>query len=240
MKLAIDIIATAQAMNSSGINSGTAGNVSARTSSGMLITPSGMDYEQLTPEDVVAMDFDTSWFATNNLKPSSEWRMHLDVMRARPDINAVVHTHSTHATALSLHGRGLGPYHYMVAAAGGHDIRCAPYATFGSQELSEGAVAALEGRRACLLAHHGVLAAGPDLASALSLAIQVEELAQQYLASLALGEPPQLTVAEMRRVVAKFERSGYGSAPRRLSADDERDSTLLDLEGREPILHLEN
>ena len=213
MNLAIDIIATAQAMNASGINTGTSGNVSARTSTGMLITPSGMDYGQLTPDDIVAMDSDTTWFATNNLRPSSEWRIHLDIFRSRPDVNAIVHTHSTHATALAVHGRGIGAFHYMVAVAGGHDIRCAPYATFGSQAPSDHALSALEGRSACLLASHGVVATGHDLASALLLAVQVEDLAHQYLAALVLGEPPMLAPAEMDQVMAKMATAGYGSSP---------------------------
>lgn len=210
MKLAIDIIATAQAMNAAGINSGTSGNVSARTQTGMLITPSGMEYGQLTPDDIVAMDFDNTWFATNNLRPSSEWRFHLDILRQRPDVNAIVHTHSIHATALAVHGRGIGPFHYLVARAGGHDIRCAPYATFGTQELSDYALAALDGRHACLLANHGAIATGVDLASALSLAVQVEELARQYLAALAIGEPPLLSAAEMEQVLARMSSTGYG------------------------------
>ncbi len=213
MKLATDIIATAQAMNANGINTGTAGNVSARTQTGMLITPSGMDYAQLTPDDIVAMDFDTAWFATANLRPSSEWRFHLDILRTRPDVNAVVHCHATHATALAVHGRGIRPFHYMVGVAGGHDIRCAPYATFGSQELSDNAVAALDGRQACLLAHHGLISVGETLQKALTLAIQVEELARQYLAALVLGEPPELSAAQMDQVLAKMASVGYGSSP---------------------------
>jgi L-fuculose-phosphate aldolase len=219
MKLAVDIIATAQAMNANGINSGTSGNVSARTQTGMLITPSGIDYNRLTPDDVVAMDFDTSWFATNNLRPSSEWRFHLDILGHRPDVNAVVHTHSTHATALAVHGRGIEAFHYMVAVAGGHDIRCARYATFGTEELSHHALEALDGRYACLLAHHGVIATGVDLASALLLAIEVEELARQYVAALALGDPPLLSTTEMDEVLARMTSPhGYGASPPKGSA----------------------
>ena len=228
MKLAVDIIATAQAMNTHGINVGTAGNVSARTKTGMLITPSSMDYLLLTPDDIVAMDFDTTWFATNNLRPSSEWRLHLDILQHRPDVNAIVHTHSTNATALSTHSRPIPAFHYMVAVAGGHDIPCAEYATFGTQQLSDNLLTALEGRRACLLANHGVVATGPDLTSALQLAVDVEELARQYLAALVLGEPPVLSGSEMDRVLAKMARVGYGSSP-----GDDGDS------GGAPVLHLE-
>jgi L-fuculose-phosphate aldolase len=213
MKLAIDIIATAQAMNARGLASGTAGNVSARTQSGMLITPSGMDYERLTPDDIVAMDFDTTWFATNGLRPSSEWRVHLDILRTRADVDAIVHTHSPYATAIAVHGRGIGPFHYMVAVAGGHDIRCAPYATFGSQELSDLAIEALDGRSACLLANHGVITTGPDLAAALYLAVEVEELARQYLAARVLGEPAELSRSQMDEVLTKMTQVGYGSSP---------------------------
>lgn len=225
MKLAIDIIATAQAMNAKGLGSGTAGNVSARTQSGMLITPSGCPYDQLTPDDIVAMDFDTTWFATNGLRPSSEWRVHLDILRTRPDVNAIVHTHSPHASAIAAHGRGIGAFHYMVAVAGGHDIRCAPYATFGSQELSDLAIIALQGRSACLLAHHGVIATGVDLPSALTLAIEVEDLARQYLAARVLGEPPELSQAEMDEVLIKMAQIGYGSSP-----SSEPDAQVLHLD----------
>lgn len=213
MKLAVDIIAAAQAMNARGINAGTSGNVSARTQTGMLITPSAMDYDQLTPDDIVAMDFDTTWFATSNLRPSSEWRFHLDIYANRPDVRAIVHCHSTYATAIAVHGRDIGPFHYMVAVAGGHDIRCAPYATFGSQELSDNAVKALEGRSACLLAHHGMIAVGEHVTGALELAAHVEELARQYLAASVLGEPPELTRTQIDQVVAKMSAAGYGSSP---------------------------
>lgn len=213
MNLAIDIIATAQAMNTTGISSGTSGNVSARTSTGMLITPSEMDYGRLTPDDIVAMDFDTTWFATNNLRPSSEWMLHLDIFRGRPDVNAIVHTHSTHATALAVHGRGIGAFHHMVAIGGGHDIRCAPYATLASPTLSDHALTALDGRSACLLANHGVVATGNDLASALLLAVQVEDLARQYLAAFALGEPPLLPPSEIDQVLATMAKTWYGSIP---------------------------
>jgi L-fuculose-phosphate aldolase len=174
------------------------------------------------------MDFDTTWFATNNLRPSSEWRFHLDILRHRADVDAVVHTHSTYATALAVHRRDIRPFHYMVAIGGGHDIRCAPYATFGSQELSDNALGALDGRRACLLAGHGVIATGHDLGGALQLAIQVEELARQYVAAISLGEPPELSPAEMDAVLAKMSSVGYGSSPATGRAGDP--SRVLHLE----------
>ncbi len=206
MKLAIDIISTAQAMNNHGINVGASGNVSARTKTGMLITPSGMDYTQLTPDDIVAMDFDTTWFATANLRPSSEWRLHLDILSRRPDVNAIVHTHSTHATALATHGRAIPAFHYLVAAAGGDDIPCAAYAPFASPQLSETVLTALNDRNACLMAHHGAVAVGSSLGAALRLAVQVEELAKQYLAALTLGDPPLLPTAEMEATGARMAR----------------------------------
>lgn len=229
MNLAIDIISTAQSMNTHGINVGTSGNVSARTKTGMLITPSGRDYQQLTPDDIVAMDFDTSWFATNSLRPSSEWRLHLDILRGRPDVNAIVHTHSTYATALATHGRGIGAFHYMVGVAGGSDIRCAPYATFGTQELSGNAIAALDDRAACLMANHGLLAVGFDLASALLLAVQVEDLARLYMAALTIGEPPELSETEMNDVLTEMAVTGYGSrTPLAEWMDDSNEVLRLD------------
>ncbi|MEM7271786.1 MAG: class II aldolase/adducin family protein [Actinomycetota bacterium] len=228
--LAADLIATARAMNERGVNHGTSGNVSVRIDGGMLITPSGVDYDRLRPVDVIAMDVDASWrpvgdrlgavgavgaeASASGLRPSSEWRFHLDILNARDEVGAVVHAHPTAATALSAHGRGIGPFHYMVGVAGGHDIRCADYATFGTPELSANALAALADRRACLLAHHGILALGSNLAAALALAVEVEVLAAQYLAALAIGEPPELTAEQMDEVLAKMASpDGYGSSP---------------------------
>mgnify|MGYP001822727751 CR=1 FL=1 len=221
--LAAQVIATALAMNERGINNGTSGNVSARVDDerggGMVITPSGRPYDRLDPADLIHLRPDTSWNTVGDdrdpgLRPSSEWRFHLDILAARPDVAAVVHAHPTAATALAIHGRGIGPVHYLVGVAGGHDVRCAPYATFGTPELSANAVAALEGRRACLLAHHGIIAVGPDLDVALGVAVEVEVLAAQYLAALAIGEPPTLTASQMDEVLAKMAApDGYGSSP---------------------------
>lgn len=208
------LIATAQAMNASGINVGTAGNLSVRSGDEMLITPSGVPYGTLVPDDIVAMSADTTWRATGERRPSSEWRFHLDVLAARPDIEAVVHAHPPNATALAVHGKGIGPFHYMVGVAGGHYIRCAPYATFGTQELSDHVVAALEGRKAALMAHHGIIAVGPSLSAALAVAVEVEQLAAIYLAALAIGEPAELSTAQMEEVLEKMASpDGYGSAP---------------------------
>jgi L-fuculose-phosphate aldolase len=203
------IIATAMKMNRTGINQGKSGNVSARTEGGFLITPTGIPYEDTKREHIVPMSLDGTHSGT--VLPSSEWRFHRDIYASRPDVEAIVHTHAVHSTALAVHGRGIPPFHYMVAIAGGADIRCAPYATFGTQELSDHAVAALKDRKACLLAHHGMIAVGRDLAQALAIAVEVETLAKTYLAALAAGEPPLLSEDEMARVLDKF--STYGQQP---------------------------
>ncbi|MEM7505121.1 MAG: class II aldolase/adducin family protein [Pseudomonadota bacterium] len=207
--LAGEILATARAMTTLGLNQGTSGNVSAREAQGFLITPSGIAYDAMTPQQMVRMAFDGT--AEGALAPSSEWRFHRDILANRPEIGAIVHAHPIQATALAVHGRGIGAFHYMVAIAGGTDIRCAPYATFGSQELSDHVLRALEGRKACLMAHHGMIACGADLAEALKIAVEVETLAAQYLAALAIGEPPELDQGEMAKVIEKF-RAGYGYA----------------------------
>ena len=213
LEVAAEIIATARAMGERGINHAMAGNVSARTDEGMLITPSSVHYDALGADDIVAMGTDGSWEGAAGRRPSSEWRFHLDVYAARPDAAAIVHAHPVCATALACHGRGIDAFHYMVAVAGGHDIRCAPYATFGTPELSANVVAALEGRRAALLANHGIIAVGSTLSAALDLAVEVEVLAAQYLAALAIGEPVRLSAAQMDEVLAKMASgAGYGSS----------------------------
>ena len=212
LRLRREIIATARRMNDLGINQGVSGNLSARAGDGLLVTPSGVAYDVLGPADIVEMGFDGRWrCARPERRPSSEWRFHLDILKARPELGAVLHAHSPHATALACLRRGIPAFHYMVAVAGGHTIRCAPYATFGSEALSANALKALEGRRACLLANHGLIAAGRTLAGALALAVEVETLATQYCRALQLGAPKILSRAEMKRVLAKFE-SGYGTA----------------------------
>lgn len=205
------LVETARRMNACGLNQGTSGNVSVRTPEGLLLTPSGIPYEELEAADVVAVGGDGAWEAPAGRRPSSEWRIHRDVLEARPELGAVVHAHALHATALACKSEGIPAFHYMVAVAGGADIRCAKYATFGSPELSANALEALEDRRACLLAHHGLVACGADLGEALALAVEVEALAAQYWRVLLLGEPDLLSAAEMERVLAKF-RAGYGYA----------------------------
>jgi L-fuculose-phosphate aldolase len=156
------------------------------------------------------MDLDGRWFGRR--RPSSEWRFHRDIFKSRRDVDAIVHTHSPRATALACTGRGIPAFHYMVAVAGGRDIRCAGYCTFGTQELSDAALAALTDRRACLLANHGVIAVGTDLPAAIALADEVENLALQYCAALSLGEVRILDDAEMYRVVEKFHSYGQQHA----------------------------
>ncbi len=205
------IIEACRSMNRLGINKGTSGNISVRTTDGLLISPTGMAYEALEPQHIVPMHWDGSF--SGDVEPSSEWRFHRDILQARPDLNAVVHTHSKYATAVSILGRGIPAIHYVIAAAGGYDIRCAPYETFGTPELAARVVQAMEGRRACLMAHHGVITAHSTLAKAMTLAVTVEELAQQYLLVLPMGEPPILSQEEMARVLEKFKT--YGQQPRK-------------------------
>jgi len=205
-ELRASVVATALAMERAGFAVAKSGNVSCRFGAGMLITPSGVPYAATTPADVVSLDLDGR-VVSGAREPSSEWRFHAAIYRARSEAQAVVHTHSPQATALSCARRAIPAFHYTVALAGGNDIRCAEYATFGTQELSDNALRALEGRRAVLLANHGVIAFDASLAAALALAEEVESLATRYLAMLAAGlEPVILDEAEMRRVTGQFAR----------------------------------
>lgn len=202
------LIDTAIAAQREGLNRGASGNLSVRCGNGFLITPSGMAAPQQTPNDVVWMDFDGN--ARGSRKPSSEWRFHRDLYVARPEFGAVLHAHSTFATTLACLGRDIPPFHYMIAAAGGKTIRCAPYATFGTQELSFHAITAMEGRKACLLANHGMLVAETSLERALALAAEVENLCEQYCRTLQIGSPNLLSDEEMDVVLEKFKT--YGQA----------------------------
>ena len=196
-------------MNDSGINQGTAGNISVRISKGLLITPSGISYEELMPEDIVMMSLDGN-IVTGSYSPSSEWRFHRDILKQRPEVGAIVHTHAMFCTTLACLGLEIPAFHYMVAVAGGDSIRCAPYATFGSQELSDRALQALDGRQACLLANHGMIALGGDLNKALAMAVEVETLAAQYWRTLQIGKPNLLPTEEIALVLEKF--ASYGKA----------------------------
>lgn len=214
-RLRREIIATARRMNALGINQGSSGNVGLRVEDGLLVTPSGLDYEAMRPADIIAMDFSGEWRAeVPGRRPTSEWRIHRDVLQARPDFGAVVHCHPTYSTALACQGKAIPAFHYMVAIAGGDSIRCSKYATFGGEELSREALKALRNRKACLLAHHGIVACGGDLAEALKIALEVETLARQYWHVLQLGKPKLLSKTEMNRVLEKFAAGyGYASGP---------------------------
>ncbi|MGO4735450.1 class II aldolase/adducin family protein [Bosea sp. 2KB_26] len=208
MALRAEIVAVAQAIDKAGFCPSKSGNVSARFEGGLLITPSGLPYAQTKPEDLIHLSLDGT-VLSGARKPSSEWPFHVEIYQARPDAQAIVHTHSPRATALSSARRGIPAFHYMIALCGGSDVRCAEYATFGTPELAKSAVTALEGRKAVLLANHGVIALGQTLAGAHTIVAEVENLAGQYLDLLASGlEPVILGEAEMERVSAKF--SGYG------------------------------
>lgn len=201
-----ELIAIARALQPAGLNRGTAGNVSLRSGDGYYITPTGMPYDTLVAEDIPLMAFDGSH--RGRRKPSSEWRFHHDLYTSRPEFGAVLHAHSPFAVSLACLRRAIPPFHYMIARFGGDSIRCADYALFGSQELSANALAAMEDRKGCLLANHGLLVAGRDLDEALALAVELEELCEQYWRACQLGEPVLLSAAEMAAVLEKF--AGYG------------------------------
>ena len=214
------LVQQAQRLQPLGLATGTSGNLSVRLPpdadrqhGGMLITPSGIAYDSLRPEDIVALHVTGAGTAAwqHPLNPSSEWLMHQAVYQARPEAGAVVHGHPTYATVLAIQGLEIPALHYMIAAAGGAPIRCAPYFTYGTAALSQAAVAALDGRKACLLAHHGLLAFEADLAKAMWLAGEVETLAQQLVMCLALGGPKLLPIEEIAVVVDKFSRYGLKS-----------------------------
>jgi L-fuculose-phosphate aldolase len=206
--LRAEIVAVAQAIDRAGFCPSKSGNVSARLGDGLLITPSGLPYAQTTPDDLIHLALDGAVLSGKG-KPSSEWPFHTEIYKARPDAQAIVHTHSPRATALAATRRGIPGFHYMIALCGGADIRCAEYATFGTPALAANAVKGLEGRKAVLLANHGVIALGGSLAGAHQIVAEVENLAGQYLDILASGlEPAVLDDEEMARVSAKF--AGYG------------------------------
>jgi len=204
--LRAEIVATARKMDGCGLNRGTSGNVSARCNDGFLVTPSGLPCAAMRPQDIVAMTLEGE--ARGALLPSSEWRFHRALYVARPEVDAVVHAHSTFATTLACLGRDIPAFHYMIAVAGGNNIRCAAYATFGTQQLAEHALAALQGRKACLLANHGMIAVASNLTGALSLAVEIEALAEQYWRALQIGPPNLLSDAEMEVVLEKFATYG--------------------------------
>jgi len=200
------MVGAVRRLSAEGLNRGTSGNVGVRLPHSFLVTPSGVPAEDMLPEALVEMDYSGAVLAGG--KPSSEWRIHRDILLARADVGAVVHTHSRYATTLACLQRDVPAFHYMIAAAGGDSVRCTPYALFGSQELSDLALQALTGRSACLLGNHGMLALGADLRAALALTVEVEALCEQYWSALQLGQPNLLSTAQMQAVLEKFKTYG--------------------------------
>jgi L-fuculose-phosphate aldolase len=203
------IIAAAREMNAIGLNQGTSGNISARHEGRMLITPSAVPYDELEPEALASLPVEGDYGSYEGpLPPSTEWRFHLDITRARPEVGAIVHAHSTYATTLACCRKAIPACHYMIAASGGTTIPCADYATYGTKDLSDNALRALEGRTCCLLANHGMIATGANLAKAMWLAVELETIAKQYYLSLALGGPVLLADEEIANVIERFRSYG--------------------------------
>lgn len=196
----------ARQLNRDGLNQGRSGNISIRSKTGLLITASGSSFDDITEDDLVETDPRGRW--TGNLKPSSELSFHCAAYRSRPDIRAVVHVHSCWATALACMHRRIPPFHYMVAVAGGDDIPCIPYATFGTEQLADLVAEGLRERNACLLANHGQIAVGESLETAMELAAEVENLARCYGQTLSMGEPVLLDPRQMAEVIERFSRYG--------------------------------
>lgn len=210
------VIATCLRMNAEGINQGTSGNISVRTEEGFLITASGVPYDKMKPEHIVQMDLDGGY--EGDYLPSTEWRMHMDIFRHRPEAQAIVHTHSIHATALACLRKDIPPFHYMIGVGGGTTIRCSDYAEFGTQALSDTMLKALENRSACLLANHGLIVFGPNLDKALWLAGEVETICHQYWCALQAGTPVMLDEKQMVSVLARFKT--YGKQPSDMKPGD--------------------
>jgi L-fuculose-phosphate aldolase len=201
------LLTISRKLSATGLNRGTSGNASVRDGDGFLVTPSGMSTDSMTVHDLVWMNFDGQ--AQGDRKPSSEWRFHRDILASRPEVGAVIHTHSMFATTIACLRRDVPPLHYMIALVGGDSIRCAPYALFGSQALSDVALQALKDRKACLLANHGMIALGRDLDAAFAVTVEVETLCEQYWRTLQVGGPVLLNEQEMADAIEQFK--GYGS-----------------------------
>ncbi|MCG8492126.1 MAG: class II aldolase/adducin family protein [Sneathiellales bacterium] len=207
-----ELIKTVLEMNTKGINQGTSGNASVRAENGYLITPSGMAYEDISLEDVVFKEIDGDASSLNGLrKASSEWRFHEDIYKARKDVEAIVHTHGKAVMTIACLNKEVPPIHYMIGLTGGDSIRCAPYRTFATQDLSDVAIEALKGRKACLLANHGQIAVGASLKQALAMAEEVETLCEVYWRTLMAGGASELSADQMDEALAKFNK-GYGVA----------------------------
>jgi L-fuculose-phosphate aldolase len=200
------IVDACRRMNALGINQGTSGNISVRWKDGLLISPSGIDYAELSPDQVVFIRYDGSF--EGDIKPSSEWRFHARIVAEKPQVGSVVHTHATYCATLAIRGMSIPAVHYMVAIAGGTDVPCVPYTTFGTPELAGMVIEALRDRSACLLANHGMIATGPNLKKALWLAVEVETLARQYFNSLLIGGPNLLSEAQVEDTIRRFESYG--------------------------------
>ena len=201
------LLNSALALQTLGLNQGTSGNTSIRQGDGFVITPSGMPINEMNANSMVEMNMHGEAISAG--KPSSEWRFHRDIYQARPEVGAVIHTHAMFATTLACLRKDIPPFHYMIAIAGGDNIRCADYALFGTQALSDHVIEALKERRACLLANHGMIAVGKSLQQALDIAIEVETLCEQYWRALQVGEPNILSTQEMNEVREQFK--GYGN-----------------------------
>jgi len=205
------LISTARQMEALHLNHGATGNLSLRDGEGFWITPSGVPTAEMTTEDMVWMRFDGA--VRGRREPSSEWLMHRDILTAYPEHQAVLHAHAPNCTALACLERELPAFHYMIAVTGGDSVRCAPYHTFGSLALAQAAVSALQDRRACLLAHHGLITAADSLSSALSIAVEVESLCEIYFKALTVGEPPRLSAEQMAEALEKFKHYGEKNVP---------------------------
>ena len=203
-----NIIKYSKKLNNRGLSALRSGNISIRFENGFFITPSGMKYSSLKTKDIVYVNLDGTF--NKKQKPSSEWRFHQDIYLKKKDAQAIVHAHSTNATAISVHNKRIPAFHYMVALAGGHDIKCAKYATFGTRELSKNILKALKNRKACLISNHGQIAYDSDLPKAFELAEEVENLSLQYITALKLGKPKILSVKKIQKVLAKAKNYKRG------------------------------
>jgi L-fuculose-phosphate aldolase len=208
-KIKAEIIKYSKMLSSRKLSALRSGNISARYKDGFLITPSGKKYSSLKNKDIIFVSLKGNFDEKKGI-PSSEWQFHQDIYKNKKKANAIVHTHSTNATAISTHKRGIPPFHYMVAMAGGHDIKCAKYATYGTRELSKNILKALKGRKACLISNHGQIAFEKNLSKAFELAEEVENLSLQYITSLKLGKPKILSLNEMKKVLSKAKNYKRG------------------------------
>jgi L-fuculose-phosphate aldolase len=211
--LRAEIVARCREMNVLGINQGASGNISARFGGRMLISPSAVPYDEMEPAMIASVDIASGTDWDGPLKPSTEWPFHLALLRARPDAEAILHAHSTHCTALAIVRREIPACHYMIAAFGGANVRCSGYAPFGTQELADLALEAMQDRTACLLANHGMIVLGDSLAKAIWRAVELETIARQYILSLQIGGPVILSDDAIEETLAKF--AGYGVADAR-------------------------